>query len=69
MLGFTMNTESVEDEIANCNAIFAKYKLQIITGTSDPDVAVPAMMKEMRAAGFDKILTEAQKQVDVFAGK
>ncbi|MGD1818449.1 MAG: ABC transporter substrate-binding protein [Pleomorphochaeta sp.] len=69
MLGFTMNTESVEDEIANCNAIHEKYKLQILTGTSDPDVAVAAMMKEMRAAGFDKILAEAQKQVNEFASK
>lgn len=64
MLGFTMNTEPVEDEIANCKAIHEKYKLQIITGTSEPRAAVAAMMKEMRAAGFDKVLAEAQKQVD-----
>jgi putative aldouronate transport system substrate-binding protein len=64
MLGFTMDTESVEDQIANCSAIFAKYKLQVITGASDPDVIVPQMMAELRNAGFDEIVAEAQKQVD-----
>lgn len=64
MLGFTMATESVEDQIANCAAIFAKYKLQVITGSSDPDVIVPQMMAELRNAGFDDVLAEAQKQID-----
>ncbi len=55
MLGFTMNTEPVEDEIANCQAIFQKYKLQIITGTAEPRSTVKQMMVELRKAGFDKI--------------
>ena len=38
-----------------------------MTGTVDPTDetrGVPAMMKEMRAAGFDEIVTEAQAQID-----
>ncbi len=64
VLGFTMNTEPVEDEIANCYTIFMKYRLQLLTGAGEPRSTVAAMMKEMRAAGFDKILNEAQAQLD-----
>lgn len=38
----------------------------LLTGTADPEVMVPQMMQELRAAGFDKIVAEAQSQVDAF---
>ena len=41
----------------------------MLTGTTDPTVSVPQMMEEMRAAGFDEIVAEAQTQVDAFLGK
>ncbi len=66
MLGFTMDTEPVEDEIANCYTIFQKYRLQILTGAGEPRSTSAAMMKEMRAAGFDKIVEEAQRQIDEY---
>lgn len=69
MLGFTMATESVEDEIANCAAVYAKFKLQVITGASNPDEIVPQMMTELRNAGFDDVMAEAQKQVDAAYNK
>ncbi len=64
MLGFTMNTEPVEDEIANCYTIFQKYRLQLLTGAGEPRSTAAAMMKEMRAAGFDTVVKEAQRQID-----
>ncbi len=66
MLGFTMNTEPVEDEIANCYTIFQKYRLQLLTGAGEPRATAAAMMKEMRAAGYDKIQVEAQRQIDEY---
>ena len=66
LLGFFFDTTEVQDEIASCVEIFNRYKSEILTGTSDPEVAVPEMMKEMRAAGFDKIVEVAQAQVDAF---
>lgn len=66
LLGFFFDTTEVQDEIASCVEIFNRYKSEILTGTSDPEVAVPEMMKEMRAAGFDKIVEAAQAQVDAF---
>ena len=49
--------------------IYNRYKGEIMTGTVDPTDetrGVPAMMKEMRAAGFDEIVVEAQAQIDAW---
>ena len=66
LLGFTLDTTSIADELANCIQIAERYKGELLTGTADPEVMVPQMMKELRAAGFDKIVAEAQSQVDAF---
>ena len=66
LLGFTFDTSKVSDQLTNCKTIMDSYKGELLTGTSDPEKAVPAMMKEMRAAGFDDIAKEAQTQVDKF---
>lgn len=66
LLGFFFDTTAVQDEIASCVEIFNRYKAEVLTGTKNPEESVPEMMKEMRDAGFDKIVEEAQKQVDAF---
>jgi putative aldouronate transport system substrate-binding protein len=40
--------------------------VRLLTGVSNPDTAVPAMIRDLNAAGFQKIMTEAQRQVDAF---
>ncbi|MEG2356042.1 MAG: DUF3502 domain-containing protein, partial [Clostridia bacterium] len=60
------DTSKVNDQLTNCIAIFNRYKGEILTGTTNPEESVPAMMAEMKDAGFDAILTEAQAQVDAF---
>ncbi len=64
LLGFTFDYSQVEDQLANCVEIFNRYKSEILTGTVDPQTQVPLMMEEMRAAGFDDLVQEAQSQVD-----
>ena len=66
LLGFTLDTTPIADELANCIQIAERYKGELLTGTADPEVMVPQMMEELRAAGFDKIVAEAQSQVDAF---
>lgn len=66
LLGFTFDTASVADQIANCTEIYNRYKPEITTGTTDPKVAVPEMMAELNAAGFAEIVASAQEQVDAF---
>jgi putative aldouronate transport system substrate-binding protein len=46
--------------------IHDRYNKELLTGASNPDVAVPAMMRDLNAAGFQWIIQEAQRQVDAF---
>ena len=69
LLGFSFDSTKVQDQISSCVEIYNRYKGEIMTGTVDPTDetrGVPAMMKEMRAAGFDEIVTEAQAQIDAW---
>jgi putative aldouronate transport system substrate-binding protein len=67
-LGFMINMEPINDELSNCRTIWDKYRAELQTGTSDPDVAVPALMAELKNNGFDKIMEEAQKQLNEYFG-
>ena len=64
LLGFAFDPTGCADQIANCTAIYERYKGELLTGTADPEMAVAAMMKEMRAAGFEDLLAAAQEQID-----
>lgn len=66
MLGFTFDTSSVLDQLANCSEIWLRYKSEVLTGVQDPAVSVPKIKEEMMAAGFQDVIDEAQRQVDEF---
>ncbi len=66
LLGFSMDISSIQNELANCREIFEKYRSELLTGSADPTVLVPQITKELNAAGFERIMTEAQAQVDAF---
>lgn len=65
-LGFALDITNVQNEVANCRTAFDKYKFDLLTGASDPEVVLPNIMKELKAAGLDTIIAEAQKQIDEF---
>ena len=62
----TTDVTNIQNEIANCNTVWDKYKNDLLTGASDPATAVPACIEELKAAGLDTVIEEAQKQVDEF---
>ncbi|MDF2484773.1 MAG: transporter substrate-binding protein [Herbinix sp.] len=64
LLGFTFDTTTVETELAQCNAVFDKYKSVLLTGAQEPRELVAQMREELNAAGFETLITEAQAQVD-----
>ncbi|MDF2541516.1 MAG: transporter substrate-binding protein [Herbinix sp.] len=64
LLGFSLNTTNVETELANCRAVYEKYRSELLTGAKEPRELVKTMKAELDAAGFQTILTEAQAQVD-----
>ena len=65
-LGFALDPEPIQNEIANCNTVWDKYKYDLLTGASDPEEAVPRCLEELKAAGLDTVIAEAQRQVDEF---
>jgi putative aldouronate transport system substrate-binding protein len=67
ILGFTMNLTPVENEVINCRNTWDKYSTDLRTGASDPAKVLPAVTAELRKKGMDKIIAEAQRQIDEFA--
>ena len=63
-LGYALDISNLSTEVANCKAVWDKYSSELITGASDPEVMVPKIVKELKAAGMDKIMAEAQTQID-----
>lgn len=69
-LGFALDITSLTTEVANCNAIWEKYKNDMRTGALDPVENVPKIVDELKANGMETIMTAAQEQIDAyFAGK
>lgn len=66
ILGFVFNPDSVETEIAGLENVTEKYFSALNTGSTNPDQALEDMLKEMEAVGVEKVIEEAQKQIDEF---
>ena len=64
LLGFNLDTSKIETELANCRAVYEKYKSELLTGAKEPRKLVKTIREELDAAGFETILEEAQTQVN-----
>jgi putative aldouronate transport system substrate-binding protein len=65
-LGFMLDLEPIRNEVINCRTAWQKYATDINTGASDPAVVLPQVMTELKNAGIDKVIAEAQRQVDEY---
>lgn len=68
-LGFTMNTEPVQNEVAACANVADKYVSLLLTGAVDPDETVAKLIAELDSSGYRDIILEAQTQLDEYLGK
>lgn len=64
LLGFNVDTDEFEDELANCKEVYSKYRNQIITGAGNPDEVFPKLDEELKAAGIETIIEKVQAQID-----
>ena len=64
LLGFNINTEEFEDELANCAEIFNKYRDQIVTGVGEPSEVFAKLDEELEKAGIQTIIEKVQAQID-----
>lgn len=70
LLGFTLNQDSIQTEVAACTTVFEKYMSSFMTGSfADVDASVAEMIKELEAVGYRRVIEEAQTQVDAFLGE
>ncbi len=64
VLGFALDITDLQTEVANCQAVWDKYKYELITGASDPETMVPKITDELKSAGMDTIMQAAQEQIN-----
>lgn len=70
LIGFALDQSNIENEIAAVSAVKDQYANGLQCGTyEDVDATLAQMLKEMRQAGYDTIIEEANKQVNEYLGK
>lgn len=72
LLGFVFNPKNVEAEVAALDNIIKKYQSTLLTGAAGVDglqAVLDQMHAEQEAAGLQKVIDEAQSQIDAFLGK
>lgn len=65
-LGFSLDISNIQNEMSNCRAVWTKYANDLQTGASDPAQVIPQIMKELKNAGLDTVISEAQKQINEY---
>ncbi|WP_054950943.1 ABC transporter substrate-binding protein [Numidum massiliense] len=64
LLGFNFDPANVSTELAAVNNVKDEYWAALMTGSVDPKEYLPKASKKFKEAGLDKIMEEAQKQID-----
>ncbi len=67
--GFTFNPSDVLNEIAACANVKEAYALTLNTGAADVDTVLPELLEKLEAAGMQKIVDEANAQLEAFLAK
>ena len=66
-LGFTFDPTNVQTQIAACSAVWSQSaKADLLTGAVDPEERVPQLLEELKAAGLQEVIDEAQRQIDEY---
>ena len=67
--GFTFDSQPVDTEIAAVTNIKEAYALSLFTGAVDVDTALPELLSKLEGAGMQKIVDEANRQLQEFLSK
>ncbi|MDD9265555.1 ABC transporter substrate-binding protein [Paenibacillus sp. GCM10023248] len=66
LLGFNFDPSKVTSEIAAVQNVKEEFWATLMTGTVDPEKFIPQANEKFKAAGLDKIMAEAQSQIDAW---
>ena len=64
LLGFNFDPTKVSTELAAVNNVKEEFWAPLMTGTVNPEEFLPKANEKLKAAGLDKIIAEAQSQID-----
>lgn len=64
IVGFAYNGEAMKTETAQIDNVLASYMPLLLTGTMDVDKALTEMGEKLKKAGSEKVIADAQKQLD-----
>lgn len=66
ILGFNFDTTKVATEMAAIQNVKEQFWSSLMTGTVDPDTYLPKAIQQFKDAGLDKVIAEAQSQLDAW---
>ncbi|WP_342480340.1 ABC transporter substrate-binding protein [Paenibacillus sp. FSL L8-0340] len=66
LLGFNFDTSKITNEIAAVQNVKEEFWAPLMTGAVDPEEYLAKANEKFKAAGLDKIITEAQSQLDAW---
>jgi putative aldouronate transport system substrate-binding protein len=64
LLGFTMDTTPVQNELMSMSNVFEQYYGALASGSVDPEENLPIFLRALDEAGIDRFIAEAQRQLD-----
>ena len=66
ILGFALDPTPIENELLALANVGSEYGLGLNTGTIDPAVKLPEFLEKMTQNGIDKVVDEANAQLQEF---
>lgn len=66
LFGFVFDSEPVKNELISIESVKKEFEDGIKSGQLDPEKSLPKFIEKLKAAGSDKVVAEAQKQVDAW---
>lgn len=69
LVGFTLDQSNIKAEASQILAIIAEYGQNLGFGQVDVKDVKDEIASKLKAAGIEKVIEEAQKQVDAYVGK
>jgi len=65
-MGFVIDLEPIRVDLMNCKLVWDRYSTDLTLGASNPNEILPKVIRELKAAGVDRLIENIQQQVDVF---
>jgi putative aldouronate transport system substrate-binding protein len=67
--GYVFDPASVETELAALANVAGQYALALCAGSVDPATALPEFLQKLEETGMQKVVDEANKQLDAYFAK